>query len=425
MLVLLRPTIGALRAAQGGGSTTHRGTGCTLTAFPFFGASEAIGTMGLFRKKNAIDPVDFLVLQNEIAQLKERLDASEQSKALLEDQLSSLAATTMVLSTNNRTDASDIVDQLDLIQRRLDANEAVGTKVDALHRRVIDVESRQATAVDQDQIAQLALFRPANGKAQEMDQALITQLAERLEQVAHLAASPAQPDEELAARLLQLERTATSVESLNRQVAVLTTTLSAQTAVAEQLGQLTERVEEVAALAEAPVQLDESFTERLMLLEDNARQSELLHHQFAQLSERIAAHTEMSDQLVALNDRIAELESQPAQAPATPAGTDPELLERLAITEAEAHQARLLAGQIEQRLGHMGTELTNQLGELSREIDGLATRQPSGPTLSDATVESLRAGQVKLATEQARHEISFREDLAAIAEQLRQLRSRA
>jgi uncharacterized protein YigA (DUF484 family) len=77
--------------------------------------------------------------------------------------------------------------------------------------------------------------------------------------------------------------------------------------VAEQLGQLTERVEEVAALAEAPVQLDESFTERLMLLEDNARQSELLHHQFAQLSERIAAHTEMSDQLVALNDRIAEL----------------------------------------------------------------------------------------------------------------------
>jgi hypothetical protein len=133
----------------------------------------------------------------------------------------------------------------------------------------------------------------------------------------------------------------------------------------------------------------------------------------------------MSDQLVALNDRIGELESQPAQAPATPAGTDPELLERLAITEAEAHQARLLAGQIEQRLGHMGTELTNQLGELSREIDGLATRQPSGPALSDATVESLRAGQVKLAAEQARHEISFREDLAAIAEQLRQLRTRA
>jgi type III secretion system FlhB-like substrate exporter len=425
MLVLLRSIIGVVQAAHGGGSTTHRGTGCSLPTFAFFGASEAIDTMGLFRKKNAIDPVDFLVLQNEIAQLKERLDASEQSKALLEDQLSSLAATTMVLSTNNRTDASDIVDQLDVIQRRLDASEVVGTKVDALHRRVIDVETRQATAVDQDQIAQLALFRPANGKAHEMDQALITQLAERLEQVAHLAASPAQPDEELAARLLQLEHTATSVESLNRQVAVLTTTLSAQTVVAEQLGQLTERVEQVAALAEAPVQLDESFTERLLLLEDNARQTEMLHHQFVQLSERIAAHAEMSDHLAALNDRIAELESQPAQAPATPAGTDPELLERLAITEAEAHQARLLAGQIEQRLGHMGTELTNQLGELSREIDGLATRQPSGPALSDATVESLRAGQVKLAAEQARHEISFREDLAAIAEQLRQLRTRA
>jgi hypothetical protein len=133
----------------------------------------------------------------------------------------------------------------------------------------------------------------------------------------------------------------------------------------------------------------------------------------------------MSDHLAALNDRIAELESQPAHAPAEATGTDPEVLERLASAETEARQARLLAGQIEQRLGHMGTELTNQLGELSREIDGLANRQPSGPALSDATVESLRAGQVKLAAEQARHEITFREDLAAIAEQLRQLRARA
>ncbi|MBU6317313.1 MAG: hypothetical protein KGR47_12445, partial [Acidobacteria bacterium] len=374
--------------------------------------------MGLFRKKNAIDPVDFLVLQNEIAQLKERLDASEQAKALLEDQFSSLAATTMVLSTNNRTDASDIVDQLDLIQRRLDATEAVGTKVDALHRRVIDVETRQANTVDQDQIAQLALFRPPSGAAAEMDQGLITQLAERLEQVAHLAMSPAQPDEELTARLLQLERTATSVEALNRQVAVLATTVSAQSAVTEQLGQLSQRVEQVAELASAPVELDEAFTQRLLLLEDNARQADLMRHQVEQLTERITAHAEMRDQVAVLTAQLAEMQ---VQSPATVdlSGFD----QRLSVTEAEARQARDLAAQLEQRLTHMGTELTNQLGELSREIDGLASRPSTGPVLSDATVENLRAGQVKLAAEQARHEITFREDLAAIAEQLRELRT--
>lgn len=387
--------------------------------FPVFGVSEAIGTMGLFRKKNAIDPVDFLVLQNEIAQLKERLDASEQAKALLEDQLSSLAATTMVLSTNNRTDASDIVDQLDLIQRRLDATEAVGTKVDALHRRVIDVETRQANTVDQDQIAQLALFRPPSGAAADMDQGLITQLAERLEQVAQLAMSPAQPDEELTARLLQLERTATSVEALNRQVAVLATTVSAQSAMTEQLGQLSQRVEQVAELAAAPVELDDAFTQRLMLLEDNARQADLMRHQVEQLTERIAAHTEMRDQVAALAAQLTEMQVQ-APAAIDLSGFD----QRLVLTEAEARQARDLAAQLEQRLTHMGTELTNQLGELSREIDGLATRPPTGPVLSDATVENLRAGQVKLAAEQARHEITFREDLAAIAEQLRELRTR-
>jgi len=417
--MLLRSISGVVQAAHGGGSTTQCSTGCTLTPFPYFGASEAIDTMGLFRKKNAIDPVDFLVLQNEIAQLKERLDASEQSKALLEDQLSSLAATTMVLSTNNRTDASDIVDQLDLVQRRLDASEAVGTKVDALHRRVIDVESRQANAVDQDQIAQLALFRPPSGAAAEMDQALITQLAERLEQVAQLAMSPAQPDEELTARLIQLERTATSVEALNRQVAVLATTVSAQSAVTEHLGQLSERVEQVAELAAAPVELDESFTQRLILLEDSVRQADLVRHQVEQLTERIAAHAEMRDHVAALTAQLADLQ---VHSPATVdlSGLD----QRLAVTEADARQARDLAVQLEQRLTHMGTELTNQLGELGREIDGLATRPATGPVLSDATVENLRAGQVKLAAEQARHEITFREDLAAIAEQLRALRAR-
>lgn len=373
--------------------------------------------MGLFRKKQTVDPVDFLVLQNELAHLKERLEAAEQAKVVLEDQLGALAATTMVLS-NGRSDTSDIVTQLDAIQQRLDATEAVGTKVDALHRRVIDVENRQATSPDADQIAQMALFKSASEQAQQMDQELLTQLAERVEQVAQLAMAPAQPDEVLAARLIHLERTATSVEALNRQVAVLTTTVSAHSGVVEQF-------------------------------ETSARQADELTRQVAELTERAAAHAEMSDQLTTLTNRITELQAQSAQtdelrarleqvAAATAANGDharheaqmaaiEDLAQRVASTELEASRAREQAEHLEQRLLHMGTELTNQLGELSRELDAFgghaAALNGSAATgaMSDEALESLRAGQVRLAAEQARHEIAFREDLAAIAEQLRRL----
>lgn len=381
--------------------------------------------MGLFRKKQTVDPVDFLVLQNELAHLKERLEAAEQAKVVLEDQLGALAATTMVLS-NSRTDTTDIVEQLDALQQRLDATEAVGTKVDALHRRVIDVENRQSTGPDADQLAQLALFKSASEQAQQMDQDLLAQLAERVEQVAQLAMAPAQPDEVLAARLIHLERTATSVEALNRQVTVLTTTVSAHSGIVEQF-------------------------------ETSARQADELAQQVAELTARATAHAEMSEQLTTLTTRIAELQAQSAQtdelrarleqvAAATAANGDQarheaqmaaidDLSQRVAATELEASRAREQAEHLEQRLLHMGTELTNQLGELGRELDALGEQRTAvnGSAVngaadlhgalgaSDEAIESLRAGQVRLAAEQARHEIAFREDLAAIAEQLRRL----
>ncbi|MBK5334215.1 MAG: hypothetical protein JJD93_19720, partial [Ilumatobacteraceae bacterium] len=40
-------------------------------------------------------------------------------------------------------------------------------------------------------------------------------------------------------------------------------------------------------------------------------------------------------------------------------------------------------------------------------------------TVSDEVVDALRGGQVKLANEQARYEIAFRQDLASLAELLR------
>jgi small-conductance mechanosensitive channel len=103
------------------------------------------------------------------------------------------------------------------------------------------------------------------------------------------------------------------------------------------------------------------------------------------------------------------------------------LAERIGNSEGDSRSARELAASLEDRLGNISTELANQLSELSTDLDHLATREPQvvpAPT-DEQLVATLKASQVKLATEQARYEITFREDLAHLAEQVRQLRGRA
>jgi chromosome segregation ATPase len=81
-----------------------------------------------------------------------------------------------------------------------------------------------------------------------------------------------------------------------------------------------------------------------------------------------------------------------------------------------------LAGEIaalDARVTSVSTELANQLTELGNDIDGLNAR-PDGPEA--ATVSDLRDGQVRLANEQARYQIAFREDLARLATELKKSR---
>ena len=83
---------------------------------------------------------------------------------------------------------------------------------------------------------------------------------------------------------------------------------------------------------------------------------------------------------------------------------------------------------LDSRITSMGTELANQLTELGHEIDALAAREGGvaggQAEISDEVIDALRTGQNRLASEQARYEIAFREDLAELAEQLRILRGR-
>ena len=71
---------------------------------------------------------------------------------------------------------------------------------------------------------------------------------------------------------------------------------------------------------------------------------------------------------------------------------------------------------IEARITSLGSELANQIHEMGNEIEKLASRGPDGSLAEIA--ETLRVTQVRLAQEQARYEIAFRQDLAALADQL-------
>ncbi|MBJ7397609.1 MAG: hypothetical protein O3B17_05160 [Actinomycetota bacterium] len=72
---------------------------------------------------------------------------------------------------------------------------------------------------------------------------------------------------------------------------------------------------------------------------------------------------------------------------------------------------------IDTRLTTMTTELSHQLHELGSEIESLA--QTSQETASREALEQLRVNQTRIANEQARYEIAFRQDLAEIIEQIR------
>jgi chromosome segregation ATPase len=602
--------------------------------------------MGLFSKKQSIDPVEFLVLRNELVELKERLDASEQAKASLEDRLSSLAATTMVLSSNSKSDTAEIVEKIESLENRLETTLAVGSKVDELHQRVIDVEQGGAGSGGRDIEPRLA------------------ELSNRLDQVAELAAAPVAPDDELAGRLDNLSRSAETVDLLQRQVGQINARMSAQADIVDQvtalsdrigllqqrnvdsdrinqrldeltaagsttelserlallgqrvaaseeasraaaeqaatraeidaqlqaqallalrvadidtrlaqidgqgadvsslreivelrsadvaglrelidvrsaeiadvraqleqvrtaapadsgplqvaqqlgqqLGELAERVamtaedarsareranslaeqarlanEQAAALAQQLAEtgdrtgrVDQQISEiwsRLVGAEEQTRSaqshaaaieerlnetsssvssvaattsqsnSDEIDRQLAELRQRLDLQASLPDRLTALDQRLAampdrgsdiqQLQERINELAASVPDTGglsaqlTELSQRVSSSEGDARAALAQANALDERIQSVSTQLANQLGELSRDMDSLATRQPAAATvqIDDQALQTLRTGQVKLATEQARYEISFREDLAMLAEQVRQLRGR-
>ncbi len=71
---------------------------------------------------------------------------------------------------------------------------------------------------------------------------------------------------------------------------------------------------------------------------------------------------------------------------------------------------------ISQRITTMTTELSHQIHELGSEIETLT--KSSQDNASREALEQLRINQIRIANEQARYEIAFRQDLAELVEQI-------
>lgn len=136
--------------------------------------------------------------------------------------------------------------------------------------------------------------------------------------------------------------------------------------------------------------------------------------------------TRLSAALARHDERATAVEATVAAQPLPPlpawdpperrvAGIDPSA-ELWARVDAVAAQLDTL----DARLTAVSTELANQLGELSRDIDALNNR-PAGP-IDTESLDELRDTQLRLANEQARYQIAFRADLARLAEHLQRRR---
>jgi hypothetical protein len=391
-------------------------------------------------KKVGVDPTDFLALRAELIDMKARLDESEQARAIVEARLSSLDATASQFATE-RNEISEVANMVIQLQQQVaelpnengthgasssdGATDELSAKVDALQNRFFGL---------QDHSPKIAEF-----------EAQIAQLRSELEVATAAAAEaaamppPAQtsgPDPETLERIAAVQQRVNDLDQIRHRLGEIDH-------FKQRMGEidvLHERVAGVEALHDRVAGV-EALHERVGDLDNvDLRLATVdgLAMQLAQLNARVAAQAELGGQVSALRDRVAQITDQPR-------GADDDirlqlqeigerlrsseemqvqmalLLERTAASDTEARAVREHMALLDQRLTNVSIELANQLSELGRDIDGLGQRVPqvAEGVVNDEVVDSLRGGQVKLANEQARYEIAFREDLAALAEQLR------
>ena len=389
-------------------------------------------------KKHSVDPADFLALRSEMMDLRARLDVSEQAKALVETRLAALDAATTAMSTERpgsddlRTQMADLRAQLDVV-----AESAATARANAAND---PTESTPPTATESPDPSLVARIDALTAHLETVSSVSPPDptIAIRLEALAAKVEAGPAPDPGLLARLDQLSARIDGAPDAARVVEL-----------EARVGQLAAKADQPAEVvgAAAPAGPDDDTLARIDALSERVALIDSFSSQLAQLNARVSAQAEFGAQLGSLRDRISELsnETEDRRAAALAATGDAELrdrvnaiadrvvanegiaaqiallAERVATNDTSTRQATEQVAAIEQRLNSVSTELANQVSELGRDIDGLAAQSNefAGGTVSEEVIDSLKTSQVKLAAEQARYEIAFRQDLAALAEQVR------
>jgi len=118
--------------------------------------------------------------------------------------------------------------------------------------------------------------------------------------------------------------------------------------------------------------------------------------------------------VVRLKDLAARVDTPPAPSielePPVPS-VSPDQLEAVS-TRVQSIADRL--DEVDARITSISSELANQINELSGDIEHLSTNEPASEL-----IEQIHDSQIKLANEQARYQIAFRQDLANLADFLK------
>ena len=353
------------------------------------------------KSKATVDPVDFLNLRSEMLDLKARLEVAEQAKAVVEARLAALDATTTALSTE-RLGGDDVRARIDDLEAKFDHQ---------LDGAPVATETITTVAIAEIDPELLARIDSLTARVDEFTSAPAPPPPPPFT----AAAESGRPDPVLLARVDELATRLDEVAAAQHM----------------ELSALIEPTDGPAGLdADALARIDE-LAQRVDGVDQTVTHaSEQFAGQLAQLNARVVAQAELGAQLSALRDRLDELQREQPAAAAAPTEPDPQigqLAERMAANDEAVRRTAEHLANLEQRIDSVSTELAKQLSELGRDIDGLAARADDGTETDDDTVEQLveqlvdqlRTGQVKLANEQARYEIAFRQDLAALAEQVR------
>jgi chromosome segregation ATPase len=128
------------------------------------------------------------------------------------------------------------------------------------------------------------------------------------------------------------------------------------------------------------------------------------------LDEADTAKTQLAQRVDGLATKFDTPMAPPSEPP--PARVEPADLDDLR-TRLDRVAKRL--DEVDQRITSISTELANQISELSGDLEGLGSNEP--PT--ERVVDELRDAQERLANEQARYQIAFRQDLAELADRLK------